>query len=319
MIDKNGNIICEKGKIDKFFQFIKENTAQVAIAIPVLVSIYGIVSNYYFYIINRGYYKYFGIDSQLMLPYNKNNLYHNIGAFVLVLLYLGYAILTVRILTMRKNYVKKFFCSIIIPLLINMWIFYEGNINLSLLKACVKYIPFQWIMIASFGIGMALSIYPEILQDLKSQQKRVDRKRVNRKRVNRKRVNRKRVNRKRVNRKKSTEKNQKKCEKRRGRRTWNNKDDMILGGVLILAGCIIFFVHGYCDNKNLAESKTRFGIVQVKNEEYAVIDENEDKLILQQCEIENKKIRININTYLCRDNNMIINFRKFETVEPVEN
>ena len=305
MIDKNGNIICEKGKIDKFFQFIKENTAQVAIAIPVLVSIYGIVSNYYFYIINRGYYKYFGIDSQLMLPYNKNNLYHNIGAFVLVLLYLGYAILTVRILTMRKNYVKKFFCSIIIPL----WIFYEGNINLSLLKACVKYIPFQWIMIASFGIGMALSIYPEILQDLKSQQKRVDRKRVNRKRVNRKRVNRK----------KSTEKNQKKCEKRRGRRTWNNKDDMILGGVLILAGCIIFFVHGYCDNKNLAESKTRFGIVQVKNEEYAVIDENEDKLILQQCEIENKKIRININTYLCRDNNMIINFRKFETVEPVEN
>lgn len=304
MIDKNGNIICEKGKIDKFFQFIKENTAQVAIAIPVLVSIYGIVSNYYFYIINRGYYKYFGIDSQLMLPYNKNNLYHNIGAFVLVLLYLGYAILTVRILTMRKNYVKKFFCSIIIPLLINMWIFYEGNINLSLLKACVKYIPFQWIMIASFGIGMALSIYPEILQDLKSQQKRVDRKRVNRKRVNRK---------------KSTEKNQKKCEKRRGRRTWNNKDDMILGGVLILAGCIIFFVHGYCDNKNLAESKTRFGIVQVKNEEYAVIDENEDKLILQQCEIENKKIRININTYLCRDNNMIINFRKFETVEPVEN
>ena len=309
MIDKNGNIICEKGKIDKFFQFVKENTAQVAIAIPVLVSIYGIVSNYYFYIINRGYYKYFGIDSQLMLPYNKNNLYHNIGAFVLVLLYLGYVILTVRILTMRKNYVKKFFCSIIIPLLINMWIFYEGNINLSLLKACVKYIPFQWIMIASFGIGMALSIYPEILQDLKSQQKR----------VNRKRVNRKRVNRKRVNRKKSTEKNQKKCEKRRGRRTWNNKDDMILGGVLILAGCIIFFVHGYCDNKNLAESKTRFGIVQVKNEEYAVIDENEDKLILQQCEIENKKIRININTYLCRDNNMIINFRKFETVELVEN
>ena len=299
MIDKNGNIICEKGKIDKFFQFIKENTAQVAIAIPVLVSIYGIVSNYYFYIINRGYYKYFGIDSQLMLPYNKNNLYHNIGAFVLVLLYLGYAILTVRILTMRKNYVKKFFCSIIIPLLINMWIFYGGNINLSLLKACVKYIPFQWIMIASFGIGMALSIYPEILHDLKSQQKR--------------------VNRKRVNRKKSTEKNQKKCEKRRGRRTWNNKDDMILGGVLILAGCIIFFVHGYCDNKNLAESKTRFGIVQVKNEEYAVIDENEDKLILQQCEIENKKIRININTYLCRDNNMIINFRKFETVELVEN
>ena len=299
MIDKNGNIICEKGKIDKFFQFIKENTAQVAIAIPVLVSIYGIVSNYYFYIINRGYYKYFGIDSQLMLPYNKNNLYHNIGAFVLVLLYLGYAILTVRILTMRKNYVKNFFCSIIIPLLINMWIFYEGNINLSLLEACVEYIPFQWIMIASFGIGMALSIYPEILQDLKSQQKR--------------------VNRKRVNRKKSTEKNQKKCEKRRGRRTWNNKDDMILGGVLILAGCIIFFVQGYCDNKNLAESKTRFGIVQVKNEEYAVIDENEDKLILQQCEIENKKIRININTYLCKDNNMIINFRKFETVELVEN
>lgn len=304
MIDKNGNIICEKGKIDKFFQFIKENTAQVAIAIPVLVSIYGIVSNYYFYIINRGYYKYFGIDSQLMLPYNKNNLYHNIGAFVLVLLYLGYAILTVRILTMRKNYVKKSFCSIIIPLLINMWIFYEGNINLSLLEVCVEYIPFQWIMIASFGIGMALSIYPEILQDLKSQQKRVDRKRVDRKRVNRK---------------KSTEKNQKKCEKRRGRRTWNNKDDMILGGVLILAGCIIFFVKGYCDNKNLAESKTRFGIVQVKNEEYAVIDENEDKLILQQCEIENKKIRININTYLCRDNNMIINFRKFETVELVEN
>ena len=138
----------------------------------------------------------------------------------------------------------------------------------------------------------------------KSRQKKSQQKKSRQKKSQQKKINRK---------------NQKKCEKRRGRRTWNNKDDMILGGVLILAGCIIFFVKGYCDNKNLAESKTRFGIVQVKNEEYAVIDENEDKLILQQCEIENKKIRININTYLCRDNNMIINFRKFETVELVEN
>lgn len=282
MLDENAKIIYEKGKMNKFFLFVKENTAQIAIAIPVLATVYGIVLNYYFYIVNRGYYNYFGIDSQLMLPYNKNNLYQNIGGFVLVLLYWGYAILAVRIFVMRKNYKWKIVCFIIIPLVINIGMFYDGKINLSLLVASIEFMPFQWIMIASLGIGITLNIYPEMFQ-------------------------------------KFLERLQKKKHKKRNvRRQWNNKDNIILGSVLILASCIIFFAQGYYDNKNLAESKTRFGIVKIENEEYAVIDENEDKLILQQCEIENQKIKINTNTYLCVSNGMIINFRKFETVELIK-
>ena len=59
---------------------------------------------YYFYIVNLGYYKYFGTDSRLMLPYNKINLYQNIGQLALFALYWGYTIFAVRMFLLKKEF-----------------------------------------------------------------------------------------------------------------------------------------------------------------------------------------------------------------------
>lgn len=62
MVDKNYNIITTEELCKRFWCFIKENTTQIAIAIPIITAIYASVSDYYFYIVSCGYYKYFRID-----------------------------------------------------------------------------------------------------------------------------------------------------------------------------------------------------------------------------------------------------------------
>lgn len=75
------------------------------------------------------------------------------------------------------------------------------------------------------------------------------------------------------------------------------------------------FWQGYNTSYAIASEKSRFGIVKIDEEEYAVIDANENKLILQKCEIENENLVIDVDTYLCVTNNVMINFNNFTNVE----
>lgn len=45
MIDEKGNVITRKELLKKYYSFIKENTAQIAIIIPIIAAIYAAVSN----------------------------------------------------------------------------------------------------------------------------------------------------------------------------------------------------------------------------------------------------------------------------------
>lgn len=67
-------------------------------------------------------------------------------------------------------------------------------------------------------------------------------------------------------------------------------------------------------NHKTACEKRRFGIVEISGEKYALIDINENKMILQKCEIDSDVLKIYSNTYLCTDNKKVIHFNIFDNV-----
>lgn len=166
MIDKDGNIITLKKQIEKSYCFIKENTAQIAIVISIFAAIYKKISDYYFYIVNYGYYKYFGIDNILMLSYNKNNFYQNVGTIAIFFIYWGYSILSVRMLKLKGNYIKKFIFFVIIPLALSVMLVYNetitGQFMATIMAICIL-IFLQWILIFSLGYCLIMSFDKETL------------------------------------------------------------------------------------------------------------------------------------------------------------
>lgn len=275
MVDKNGKIIPSNSLLKRSCYFIKENTAQMAIIIPILVAIYAAVSNYYFYIVNCGYYQYFRIDNSLMLPYNKVNLYQNITQLVLIGAYLEFTMWAVRIFFIKRNYLWKFFVWIVLPLMLNLWIAYDSGFNIILIISSIILLPLQWMIMFVAGYCMMKSFQQETSDKPKKQ-------------------------------KQNTEK------------YWSYQDYRRLGILIIGVVCIGIFIQGYASGYRTASEKRRFGIVEINEEQYVVIDANEDKMILQKCEINEHILKINYNTYLCVKNEMIINFETFHSVELVD-
>jgi len=274
MIDRNDNIIPQNTLFKRYYRFIKENTAQIAIILPIVVAIYGAVYDYYFYIVTCGYYKYFRIDDNLMLPCNRINLYQNIRQLALIGAYWGFSMFAVRMLKLKRNYLWKCLSWILIPLLLNSVIAYVWNLNVPLIVVSVMLLPAQWGMLFALGYCMVVPFHQETL----SKPKRTNRK------------------------KKMIE-----C--------WGDKEYKLLGILLILVACIMIFWQGYFTSYTTASEKRRFGIVEIDEEQYVVIDANGDKMILQKCEINQNVLKINYNTYLCVNNEMIINFETFDNVE----
>ena len=212
-----------------------------------------------------------------MLPYNKVNLYQNIRQLALFGLYWGYAIFAVRMFLLKRNYLWKFVTLIVIPLLCNGMVMYNGKINLALCIASFILLPFQWGMLFSLGYCMVASFHLETSGASK----------------------------------RTYGKNNKKKIKKR----WGNKEYRLLGILLIFIACVMIFFGGYSTGRSKAAEKRRFGIVKMDEGQYAVIDANENKLILQKCEINQNNLRIDANTYLCVANEMDIIFNNFENVE----
>lgn len=203
MIDRSGNIIVKKAIMHKCYQVIKENTAQVAIIIPIAAAICAVASDYYVYLINWGYYKYFNINERLMLPYNKRNLFQYISQLVIFGIYWAFSIIAVRIFSLKGNYIKKIIFLIVIPLIISVNMAYDGEFNLILVIVSIILLPFHWIMIFSLGYCMQVSLHQEILSksNRKEQKKKTQKKKVGKK--------------------------------------WGDKEYRVLGIALILGGCIL--------------------------------------------------------------------------------
>lgn len=269
--------------IKRYYHVIKDNTAQIAIMIPVLASLCTTVSNYCFYLANLGYYGYFHIDSRLMLPYNKINIYQSIGPIALFMVYWGYTIFAVRMFHLKGNYLWKFITLIIIPMGISAAIMYSWPGGMKLVFGFIFFIILiitQWLLIFAFGFCLVLPYHETGKLEKKKQ---------------------------------SDE--EKDSEKRE--RKWGDIECRLLGIIIILGGVIGLFYQAYVSNHQRAENQTKFGVVQIDGDEYALIDANEDKLILQRCETNNDCIKIYVNTYLCLENDIAIKFEKFGNVQRI--
>lgn len=156
MIDKDGNILPKEKKLKKLYLIIKENTAQIAITIPIVMAIYANVINLYSYILERGYYKYFGIDASFMLFDNKIKIYQLILDVALILLYWIYAIFAVEMFRLKRNIFWKIVCFVIIPIGINIMgcSIYGLDISCTLIVVCIIFILFHWYLIFAWGYCM---------------------------------------------------------------------------------------------------------------------------------------------------------------------
>lgn len=280
MVDKAGNIISKEMTLKKVYLVAKENVALIAIAIPIVVAIFGYALEWYLYLYNCGYYRYFGIDGSLMLPYNRNGIYQYLGQLAWIALYWIYAIFSVRMLVIKKNsFLKKLLLFIIlfilVPSFINAVIAYisYGNINRVLMLACVIVSPMHWPLIFALGYCLLPSSYQKVVDKI-------------------------------------VEKGKKEKKSRLG-----NEEYGLLGILIILVGVIIIFGQGYWNNYRKAVDQRQFGIVEIDEEKYAVIDANEDKVILQKCEIDQTNLKIDKNTYWCISNTVVINFQTFDSVK----
>lgn len=95
---------------------------------------------------------------------------------------------------------------------------------------------------------------------------------------------------------------------------------IILAIVILLAAIIFTFASTYYSKYSMAKRIKNYGMVDLKNEKYAVIDENDEKLILQKCIPEDSKntLVIYTNTYYCIDNNVPIVYKNFNAIEKKE-
>lgn len=116
--------------------------------------------------------------------------------------------------------------------------------------------------------------------------------------------------------KESLSKPRKMNRKKKKVKRWSDKEYRLLGIILMFIACIIIFWQGYFTSYIIASEKSRFGIVKIDGEEYAVIDANENKLVLQKCEMKSNNLKIYKDTYLCVTNDVIINFKNFINCTP---
>lgn len=259
---------------------VKENIALISLVLPIILAIAVAIINYFFYMYNCGYYNYFKIESKWMLPLNKFNIYEYIQQMGLFLVYWAFTFLAARVFSLKGNWIWKFILFFIVPFGINCTILIIGgtDVSITLLIAGMIVIPVHWAMIYFWGNRM--------IKLLKDEDTWLDKVIIRIK---------------------------KDLKKQKGE-PWGDTEYNILSLIVILLGCIAVFAYCFWAGNRTASTQKRFGIINIDNESYAVIDVNDSKLILEACEIEDTTLKINKDTYLCIDNNMNIYFNTFETV-----
>lgn len=274
MVNQEHVIISPRERHRQYYNIVKDNTAQIAIALPIFGAVFAIIRNYYFYIISCGYYTYFGINDEFMLPYSKSNIYQNIGQVVLVGMYWGYTIFATRMWKLKRNWFWKIIVSTIIPAAINIVILYDGCISFTEIIVSIIMIPVHWIMVFSLGYCMSIP-----------------------------------------NRQETGEKT-KKTRQKRVKRKWGAAEYRVLGMLIIFCGVSILFWQGYQESNKKASAQKTYGICIVEEREYAIIDANEEKVVLQRCKVLDDTLVIDPQTYLCINKDALrITFKTFEIVK----
>ncbi len=288
MIDKDRNIVPDTNIINKIMGILKENVSVIALFVPVALVIVSVAKDYLLYIKSYGYYAYFGIEARLMLPLEDKSFFVDISAIAIVVVYWMYSIFTVRMFTIKGNWVGKIITLVIIPyvgssiLMLNTIGF--RDILTYLLSVGLTMI-IQWLLIFSFGYCLVIEIH----RDYRS---------------------------KRNLRKKERKKTKKDFKKRSNLHKWKERDYRSLGILIMAIAVLLIIISFYSSSYRKGQNQKYFGVLEINEVFYAVIDANDERVVLQQCDIEAEKNLLIIykDTYMCKDNEMLINYNQYDRV-----
>lgn len=304
MIDKEGNIVPRSFELNKKFRsklkWMRKNVALIAIILPLIISLCRVIVEFTYYLMERGYYSFFSIPPELMLPYNKSKIYQDIVILGIVFIYALYCFFTVRMLLKKGNYLWKIMSAVIIPVVIScIYAYVSVGYSKFFFLAIGICMFFHIVMTWAIGYCMPRGIFGNrvVMRERDAEKEKEKRK---------------------------EKEKEKEKEKRRGKgkgkgkekdEGWKSIDYKVPGVVMVTLGIAVLFFNAYITNRDKASEKCQFGIVCIEGEEYAVIDENEEKLILEKCQDKGSTLIIKKNTYLKIDNNVMICFKLFKEVK----
>ena len=299
--DKNTNLIIPETRGMIISRFIKNNTPQIALLIPLVIALVSCVSNFFIYIYKRGYYDYFNLDNSFIV-FNRTTIINElITTSIASLIYWVYSIFSVRMFYKRENILMKLVCFFIIPFSLNfIFVFYSLKLvffnditNLvAVIILCVLFIFLHWPLISLMGHFMAGTLNNDVLEQYKKE--KLQKKNVN-------------IQNKENNKKATNKKNIKSKQRNEG-----------FFATLIFLGAILAYILGtrYCGYAN-AKNEKQFVTVKIENLNYAVIATDGNQFILELCDVskDKKSVVIDTNTYMKVDcKNLIIHRYEFESV-----
>lgn len=288
MIDKDGNIVPSINKGTKYMQIVKDNVSVIALFTPIIAIIASIAKECLLYVRTRGYYVYFGIESRLMLPITDDSFYKDIGAIAIALIYWMFSIFAVRMILIKGNWIWKIVTILIIPIICSyvstIYILGYRDVRMFITSMVLLLIA-QWLLIFSFGFCFVIENHANYISERKLKRN-----------------------------KKKTYKNNR--EKKSEKYKWKYSDYKILGILIMFIAMCCAIYNLYKLSYQEGERQKVFGVTEVRGEWYAVIDANYEKLILKKCEIDEEENILGIykDTYMCVDNNILINYNTYDTV-----
>lgn len=263
---------------------LKENVSVIALFVPVAAVNVSVAKDYLLYIKSYGYYAYFGIEARLMLPLADKSFFEDISAIAIVVVYWVYSIFTVRMFTIKGNWIGKIITLVILPCfgscIVMLYAIGFRDILIYLLSVGIMMI-IQWLLIFSFGYCLVIEIH----RDYRS--KRNLRK-----------------------------KPKKDIEKRRNLHKWKERDYRSLGILIMVIAVLLIIICFYNSSYRKGQNQNYFGVLEINEVFYAVIDANDEKVVLQQCDIDAEKNLLIIykDTYMCKDNDILINYKRYDRV-----
>ena len=262
-------------KVNSLWEKFQKYTPQIALIIPLVISVFSFIVNLIIFYKEKSYLLYFRIDENYLILNWRLSLYKFIVTGVLGICYWLYTVLSVRVF-LKKDMLGILLYFIIFPFLFVSFYLYKvagvkSLFDFLVLVGCstffivIIHYPFTYV----FGYCIAKDIHADIL---------VEKKTLKREKKNKRKLN-------------------------------NTKIDYFIFSISILFGLLLFYIVIFSVQEyNSAKMQKEFCIININNKTYAVISNEGKEAIAESCKINNDTNTMTIDTDII----MIVNTENLE-------
>ncbi len=263
-------------------QIICNYTPQIALFIPVTGFILRGILNIISFLKASGYYGYYGITKENMIFNNMINIYDCIIMGIIALFYCSYCILAVRRILSRKINILYWgvFSNYIVLLFICVVILKE--LSFASFIASFFLLPIQGVLTYAIGYCLAYPMQSDFIE--KNKKNKIKKSNTKRKSAN--------------------------------KNAWGDREYMIMGIIIFTGALLMGIFFTYKQGYDAAKSQKKYGVININSETYAVIGTNENIIIAQKCEYDEKSLKIYNDTYVnINKQDKLIEYHIFESVK----